>query len=100
MGPPPEPKRGNKWILVLIDHFTRWLDGIALPDATAPTVIAALDEKVFLYWGVPEVMHTGQGAQLESDLMRYQCRLWGLTHTHTIPIIRRPTGWWNEGIKP
>lgn len=76
----PKTKRGNKWILVLVYHFTRWQDGIVLPDATAPIVITALDKRVFSYWSVPEVMHTDQRAQFEFELMRDQCRLWGVTH--------------------
>ena len=66
VGPMPETIRGNKWILVLTDHFTRWQDAIALPDATAPVVATALDERVFCYLGLPEQIHTDQGAQFES----------------------------------
>ena len=31
----PETEKSNKWMLVLTDHFSRWQDAIALPDATA-----------------------------------------------------------------
>ena len=41
VGPMPESPRGKKWILVLTDHFTRWQDAIALPDATTPTIFWA-----------------------------------------------------------
>ena len=47
VGPMPTTPKGNKWILVLTDHFTRWQDALALPDATAPVVAAALDDQVF-----------------------------------------------------
>ena len=62
VGPLPLTKRKNRWALVLTDHFTRWQDAIALPDATAPTVATALDERVFAYWGLPEQLHSDQGA--------------------------------------
>ena len=29
VGPMPETNRGNRWILVLTDHFTRWQDALA-----------------------------------------------------------------------
>ena len=35
VGPMPETPRGNRWILVLTDHFTRWQDALAIADATA-----------------------------------------------------------------
>ena len=79
----PTTPRGNKWILVLTDHFTRWQDAIALPDATAPVVATALDDQVFCYFGLPEQIHTDQGAQFESQLMKELCQLWHVDKTHT-----------------
>ena len=43
VGPMPLTPRGNCWILVLTDHFTRWSDALAIPDASAPTVARVLD---------------------------------------------------------
>ena len=61
--PMPETRAGNKWILVVMDHFSRWQDAIPIPDATAPIVAATLDQRVFCYLGLPEQLHTDQGAQ-------------------------------------
>ncbi|XP_067945465.1 uncharacterized protein [Watersipora subatra] len=36
VGPFPATPRGNKWVLVLTNHFTQWQDALALLDATAP----------------------------------------------------------------
>ena len=86
VGPFPMTARGNRWILVLTDHFTRWQDAIALPDATAPTVASTLDERVFCYLGLPEQIHTDQGAQFESKLMEDLCQIWGLKRLEPPPI--------------
>lgn len=40
----PETARGNRWILALVDHFTRWQDALAIPDATASAGAFILDE--------------------------------------------------------
>ena len=32
MGPLPETSRGNKHILVVVDHFTKWCEAFATPD--------------------------------------------------------------------
>ena len=87
-GPMPETSR----ILVLMDHFTRWQDAIALPNATAETVATALDERVFCYFGLPEQLHTDQGAQFESQLMTELCTLWGVRKTHTTPYHPQANG--------
>ena len=44
VGPMPETRAGNKWILVITDHFTRWQKAIAVPNATAPVVAATLNQ--------------------------------------------------------
>ena len=79
----PETARGNRRTLVLVEQFTRWPDALAIPDATAPVVAAALDKRVFCYMGLPEQIHTDQGAQLESQLITELCQLWGVGKTRT-----------------
>jgi len=49
-----------------MDHFTWWADALVIPDASDPTVAQALDQQVFCYFGLPEQMHTDQGAQFQS----------------------------------
>jgi len=53
VGPMPPTPRGNSWNLVLTDHFTRWADALAIPDALALTVARVLDQHVFCYFGLP-----------------------------------------------
>jgi len=69
VGPYPSSARGDTWILVLTDHFTRWADVLAIPDASAPTVARAPDQNVFCYLGLPEQIHADKGAQFQSQLM-------------------------------
>jgi len=77
--------RGNNWILVLTDHFTRWADALATSDASASTVAWALDQNVFCYLGLPKQMHSDsdQGAQFQSQLMCDLCQLWGGNQSKT-----------------
>jgi len=84
--------RGNSWILVLTDHFTRWADALAIPDALAPTVARVLDQHVFYYFGPPEQIHSGQGAQSQSQLMGDLCHLWGVTQSRTTPYHPQGNG--------
>ena len=92
VGPMPETRAGNRWILVITDHFTRWQDAIAVPDATAPVVATTLDQRVFCYFGLPEQLHSDQGAQFESQLMEELCALWRVEKTHTTPYHPQSNG--------
>lgn len=65
VGPMPITPLGNRWILVFTDHFTRWQDALPLPDTSAPTVATTLEERVFCYFDIPEIIHSDQGAQFE-----------------------------------
>ena len=84
-GPFPETTQGNTQILVLADHFTRWYDAIPIRDGRASTVARTLDERVFSYFGIPETLHSDQGAQFQSELMHECCRLWKCKKTKTAP---------------
>lgn len=63
----PLTQRGNRWILVMTDHFTSWCETIALPDATSPMVDKIIDERVSCYLGLPERIHKEHGAQFHID---------------------------------
>jgi len=54
----PFTPKGNSWILVLTNHFTRWADALAFLDKSAPTVARVLDQNVFCYFGSPEQLHS------------------------------------------
>jgi len=89
-GPLPETEDKNTIILVLTDHFTRWSNAIPLPDGKATTVAKALDERVFSVFGIPEIIHSDQGSQFQSELFQACCNLWGCEKTQTSPY--RPQG--------
>jgi len=92
VGPMPTTVRGNNWILVLTDHFTRWADALAIPDTSAPSVAGASDQQVFCYFGLPEQIHSDQGAQFQSQLMSNLCKMWGINQSRTTPYHPQGNG--------
>ena len=92
VGPLTPTPRGNTSILVLSDHFTRWRDALPVQNGSAETIAEILEERVFCYLGVPERIHTDQGAQFESRLMAELCALWGVRKSHTTPYHPQSNG--------
>lgn len=92
VGPLPETNRGNRWILVAVDHFTRWQDVIAIPDATTPSVTRVIDKRILCYSEIPKGICSDQGAQFESTAMAEPYDLCGLPHTHTTPYHPQAIG--------
>ena len=78
---------GNVWIHVLTDHFTRWSDAITIPDVTASMVAGVLEERIFSYFGLPEVIQTEQGAQFQE-----LCQLWGVDRSRKTPYRSEGNG--------
>ena len=83
MGPLPETSRGNKHILVVVDHFTKWCEAFATPDQKASTVAPLLVNRVFSRFGPPVVLRSDQGRNFESTLLHEICNFMGITKTRT-----------------
>ena len=83
MGPLPETSRGNKHILVVVDHFTKWCEAFATTDQKASTVAPLLVSRIFSRFGPPAVLHSDQGRNFESTLLHEICNFMGITKTRT-----------------
>ena len=88
----PTTPRGNKYILVAIDYGTRWVEAFPLPNQSAETISRVLLDQVFFRFGIPEVIHSDQGANFESRLLHEICNLLGIKKTRTTPYNPRGNG--------
>eukprot|EP00731_Ephydatia_muelleri_P019297 Em0012g122a len=65
MGPLPETSRGNKYILVIADYFTKGSEAYPIPNMEAITVAKCLVNEFICRFGVPEQLHSDQGRNFE-----------------------------------
>ncbi|KAI7809323.1 hypothetical protein IRJ41_005269 [Triplophysa rosa] len=85
LGPFTESKSGNRYILVIIDQFTRWVEAFPVPEQGAETTAKSLVFDFISRFGTPLEIHTDQGRNFESLLFTEVCRLLQVTKTHTTP---------------
>lgn len=85
MGPLPESKSGNNYVLVAGDYFTKWIEVYALPNQEAATVARKLTDEMFCRFSPPEQLHSDQGRQFESKLLEEICKLLQIRKTRTTP---------------
>jgi transposase InsO family protein len=84
VGPLPRSHPGGYlYILTVRDVFSRWIEGFPTRDMTAETVARLLITEVFSRFGYCESIHTNQGAQFTSSLMKDTATLLGIKMTHT-----------------
>jgi len=79
MGPYPTSYPGNfKWLLVVVDKFTKWIELFPLKDAEAPQIVKCLEDQVFTRFGVPETMTSDNGRNLIGDVLQSMYKRWGI----------------------
>uniref|UniRef100_A0AAV2LXX7 Gypsy retrotransposon integrase-like protein 1 n=1 Tax=Knipowitschia caucasica TaxID=637954 RepID=A0AAV2LXX7_KNICA len=64
----PVTSRGNRYVLVVEDYFTKFVNMYAIADQRATTVAECLFNNFILEHGVMETLHTDMGRQFESDV--------------------------------
>ena len=85
----PETERGNKYIPVIGDYFTKWQEAYPMRNMEATTVPNILVHEFISRFGVPKYLHTDQGRNFESGLIKEICSLVHIKKTRTSGIIER-----------
>jgi len=83
-GPLPETKSGNRYILVAIDHYSKWCKAKAVADHGAKTAARFLEDEIICRYGVPKFVLTDNGGDwaAEFDVMYRDC---AIQHQRTAP---------------
>ncbi len=77
-GPYLQSDHGNKYILVFVDNFTKWVELVPLPNQLASTVCAAFYERIICRHGVPRMLLSDRGPQFKSNLIEFLCASFGI----------------------
>ena len=85
-GPWPTSNSGNKYIMVVMDYFTKWVEAYGIPNQEAYTVAEAFVNQFVTRYGIPRIVHTDQGSNFQSHLFREMCELLGIDKTRTTPF--------------
>lgn len=72
-------------VLVVTDHFTRYAQAFPTNNQTAATVAKVLVEKFFVHYGLPSRIHSDQGRDFESRLIKELLTMLGIKKSRTTP---------------
>lgn len=88
----PTSSSGNKYLLVVTNCFTKWVEAFPLKNIKAGTVAEVFVSQVVSRYGVPLEIHTDQGRNFESIMFRELSRLLGMKKSRTTPLHPQSNG--------
>ena len=75
VGPLPVTEQGDKYLLTIIDHFTRFCEVIPIAKQDTETIVRKFVTRIITQFGVPKKLLTDRGANFTSALIKETCKL-------------------------
>lgn len=92
LGPFPISFAGNKYLLVICDCFSKWVEAFPLKNFKAKTIAEVFVNQVISRFGVPLELHTDQGRNFDSRLFQELSCLLRIKKTRTSPFHPQSNG--------
>ncbi|XP_059446338.1 uncharacterized protein LOC132177877 [Corylus avellana] len=73
VGPLPTGKGGVRFVVVVVDYFTKWAEAEALVNITAKNIEKFLWRSVICRYGIPHAFVTDNGKQFDCESFRSWC---------------------------
>lgn len=83
IGPYPTSKNGNKFLLVIVDIFSKYVVMKPIRNSSAKITVDRMRREIFLKFGVPEIVISDNGPQLQSQLFTEFLEEFGVKHRLT-----------------
>jgi Integrase core domain/Integrase zinc binding domain len=75
--------RGHKYVLTVIDVFSKFAFAIPIKNKKAETVAKKLHKHVFATFGSPERLHSDNGLEFCNAILEALCKIKGIDKSHT-----------------
>ncbi|GBM20386.1 hypothetical protein AVEN_222094-1 [Araneus ventricosus] len=98
----PKTSSGKKWIFLVEDSSTKWVEYQALKEITSVNCAKTLVEEVFLRYGLPRRLTSDNSPQFISAVIQQTCNVLGIKQD-LIPVYHpqaNPSERKNRDLKP
>ena len=91
IGPLPRSTKGNKYILTIIDAFSKFVILVPTKNTKATTSISVLTKQVFSLFGPPKFIVSDNVSHFRSYEFKDFCLDFGIQHIFTSPYYPKPS---------
>ena len=70
VGPLDTLPKGNKYVMVCIEHFSKWVELVPVPSKSSAGVAYGFLEAVLSRYGAPREVITYQGGEFQGEIRR------------------------------
>lgn len=74
----PNTAHQNKYLLVVVDSFSHWVEAFPTKNCTATTTARILVKEIFSRWGIPTVVDSDNGPGFVGNVVQETCKLLGI----------------------
>ena len=89
---PVTPVNNYRYILGVIDVFSRYVKYIPLKSINAKTIVKKIFINWISYFGIPKRIHSDNGTQFHSELMKEFCTTLGIKRSFSSPYYHKGNG--------
>ncbi len=92
IGTLPTMVNGNRYILMMIDYFSKWAEAYALPNHKAETVADCIVNRWIAHHGIPIRIHSHNAPEFRGHFITQLKKMLGMKSTFTTPYRPQSNG--------
>ena len=85
VGPLPRTKKGNRYIIVAMDYFTKWPEAEAVKEASAKETAEFIMDNIICRHGCPKKILSDRGSHFNNDLITKLTKKFEIKHNFSTP---------------
>ncbi|WCJ21233.1 hypothetical protein M5689_003400 [Euphorbia peplus] len=75
----PMSTNQRQYVIVAVDHFTKWVEAEAVSSITAQQIVKFFKNSIVYRFGIPNTIITDNGKQFNSALFKHFCEREGIS---------------------
>ena len=83
---------GHRFILVVIDYFTKWVEAASYASVTRSVVVKFIKKEIICRYGLPKKIITNNATNLNNKMMKEMCEDFRIQHHNSTPYRPKMNG--------